>query len=106
MLEDVGEAAYRLDRCVMQLIACGVLRAARAVVLGEFTRCTLPRDATFTIADIMRELLEPLGLPVFTGAEFGHGSRNFPWMYGGRASIQEGAIKYERSDKRAYDKGM
>jgi muramoyltetrapeptide carboxypeptidase len=106
MLEDVGEAAYRLDRCVMQLIACGVLRAARAVVLGEFTRCTLPRDATFTIADIMRELLEPLGLPVFTGAEFGHGTRNFPWMYGGRASIQEGVIKYARTDKRAYDTGM
>jgi len=106
MLEDVGEAAYRLDRCVMQLIASGVLRAARAVVLGEFTRCTLPRDATFTIADIMHELLEPLGLPVFTGAEFGHGSRNLPWRYGGCASIQEGAIKYECSGKRASDKGM
>jgi muramoyltetrapeptide carboxypeptidase len=106
MLEDVGEAAYRLDRCVMQLIASGVLRAARAVVLGEFTRCTLPRNATFTIADIMRELLEPLGLPVFTGAQFGHGSRNFPWMYGGCASIQEGAIKYERSGKHAPAKDM
>jgi len=106
MLEDVGEAAYRLDRCVMQLITSGVLRAARAVVLGEFTRCTLPRNATFTIADIMRELLEPLGLPVFTSAEFGHGGRNFPWMYGGCASVQEGAVKYERSGKRASDKGM
>ena len=90
MLEDVGEAAYRLDRCVVQLIDSGLFRAARGVVLGEFARCSLPRDATFTIADIMRELLEPLGLPVFTGAEFGHGSRNFPWIYGGWASIQEG----------------
>jgi muramoyltetrapeptide carboxypeptidase len=106
MLEDVGEAAYRLDRCVMQLIASGAFRAARAVVLGEFTRCTLPRDAPFTIADIMLDLLEPLGLPVFTGAEFGHGSRNFPWMYGGCVSIQEGVIKYECSGKRAFDKGL
>ena len=105
MLEDVGEAAYRLDRCVMQLIGSGVLRAARAVVFGEFIRCTLPRDATFTIDDIIRELLEPLGLPVFTGAEFGHGSRNFPWMYGGYATLQEGAIKYGRGGMYASDRG-
>jgi muramoyltetrapeptide carboxypeptidase len=104
MLEDVGEAAYRLDRCVMQLISSGALGGARAVVFGEFTRCTLPRDADHTIADVMRDLLEPLGIPVFTGAEFGHGSRNLPWVYGRPAFIREGAVNYGRSGKRASDK--
>jgi muramoyltetrapeptide carboxypeptidase len=104
MLEDVGEAAYRLDRCMTQLIASGALGGAQAVVFGEFTRCTLPRNADFSITDIMRDLLEPLGIPVFTGAEFGHGSRNLPWVYGRPAFIHEGAVNYGRSGMRASDK--
>jgi muramoyltetrapeptide carboxypeptidase len=104
MLEDVGEAAYRLDRCMMQLIAGGILTAARAVVFGEFTRCTVPRDADYTIIDIMRDLLQPLGIPFFTGAEFGHGSRNLPWVYGRAAFIEDGAVKYGRSGRHTSDK--
>lgn len=104
MLEDVGEAAYRLDRCMMQLIASRALEGARAVIFGEFTRCTLPRDADYRVSDIMRDLLEPLGLPVFTGAQFGHGSRNLPWAYGGTAIIEEGVLTYGRSDRRGSDK--
>lgn len=99
MLEDVGEAAYRMDRCMMQLIAGGVLTGARAVVFGEFTRCTVPRNADYAIVDIMRDLLQPLNIPVFAGAEFGHGSRNLPWIYGRAAFIENGAIKYGRSGR-------
>jgi muramoyltetrapeptide carboxypeptidase len=94
LLEDVGEAAYRLDRCVMQLLAGGALAGARAIVLGEFFRCAPPKDASFTVLDVMRDLLAPLGLPVFTGAEFAHGSRNLCWTYGGMASIRNGRIDY------------
>lgn len=99
MLEDVGEAAYRLDRCMMQLIAGGVLTAARAVVFGEFTRCTVPRNADYSIVDIMRDLLQPLGIPVFASAEFGHGSRNLPWMYGRTAIIENGLVNYGRNGR-------
>jgi muramoyltetrapeptide carboxypeptidase len=92
LLEDVGEAAYRLDRCVMQLLAGGALAGARAIVLGEFFRCVPPKDSSFTVLDIMRDLLAPLGVPVFAGAEFAHGSRNLCWTYGGIASIRNGLI--------------
>ena len=94
MLEDVGEAAYRLDRYVMQLLAGGVLAGARAIVLGEFTRCSVPKDASFTILDVMRDLLAPLGVPVFTGAEFAHGTRNLCWNYGATATVRDGVIEY------------
>ena len=90
---------------MMQLIAGGVLTAARAVVFGEFTRCTVPRNADYSIVDIMRDLLQPVGVPVFTGAEFGHGNRNLPWMYGRAAFIENGTVKYGRSDRHASDKG-
>lgn len=93
MLEDVAEAAYRLDRCIMQLIASGAFEGVNAVVLGEFTRCNVPPNADFTLTDVMRDLLGPLGMPVFTGAEFGHGSRNLPWVYGGDAIIEDGALE-------------
>jgi muramoyltetrapeptide carboxypeptidase len=103
MVEDVGEAAYRLDRCLMQLMAGNVFTRVRAVVFGEFTRCTVPRNADYSIIEIMRELLQPLDVPVFAGAEFGHGSRNLPWVYGRTVVIENGVVKYERSGRHTSD---
>lgn len=90
LFEDVGEAAYRLDRCMMQLMLSGALTGARAVVFGEFLRCPVPETEAFSIEEMMRDLLQPLGIPVFHGARFGHGSRNLPWPYGHIATIDGG----------------
>ena len=87
LLEDVGEAAYRLDRSMTQLIMSGALSGARAVVFGEFVRCPVPETDSFSIEDMMRDLLRPLDIPVFFGGQFGHGSRNLPWRYGALATI-------------------
>jgi muramoyltetrapeptide carboxypeptidase len=93
LFEDIGEAAYRLDRSVTQLLASGGLTGARAIVLGEFFRCVLPQNASFSIEDVMKDLLAPLGIPIFFGAGIGHGSRNLAWRYADAATIQDGAIR-------------
>jgi muramoyltetrapeptide carboxypeptidase len=94
LLEDIGEAAYRLDRSIMQLLASGGLAGARAIVFGEFFRCALPQNASFSIEDVMKDLLAPLGIPIFFGAAIGHGSRNLAWRYAHAVTIQDGAVNF------------
>ena len=36
LLEDVGEAAYRIDRMMMQLKNSGLIKGCAGIVLGEF----------------------------------------------------------------------
>jgi muramoyltetrapeptide carboxypeptidase len=95
VLEDVGEALYRLDRSVMQLRLSGALRNARAIVLGQFIRCLPPKEATYTLDEVLLDTFEPLGIPVFSTAEIGHGARNRGWRYGGGVTIQNGAMQFD-----------
>lgn len=94
LLEDIGEAAYRIDRCITQLILCGAFEGVRAVGLGEFVRCSIPAEADYTPESLVSDLLEPLGLPVVRGLQFGHGSRNLAWPYGGLARLSQATIEF------------
>lgn len=71
VLEDVGEAAYRVDRLWTQLRLAGCLEGVRGIVLGRFTgRPEKPGDPPF--GDVIRELAGPLGVPVLVDAPVGH----------------------------------
>ncbi|GAA1445293.1 LD-carboxypeptidase [Nocardiopsis tropica] len=69
VLEDVGEDVARLDRMLTHLLRTGWMDGVAGVALGTWTDC--PPDPA-VIADLMRERLEPLGVPVLWGLEFGH----------------------------------
>ncbi|MPT49370.1 MAG: LD-carboxypeptidase [Sphingobium sp.] len=73
-LEDVGEAEYRIDRMLNQLALGGVLGKLAGVIFGQCTRCTsnYPDYAGFTLPDIYGQYFAPLGVPAFSGANFGH----------------------------------
>ncbi len=70
-LEDVGEAVYRVDRMLSQLALSGILPRVSGVVFGQCTRCG-GDDGGFTLTDILRQYLVPLGIPAFTNANIGH----------------------------------
>ncbi len=74
VLEDVGEAEYRIDRMLTQLSLAGILDRVAGVVFGSCTGCTAQvfDYAGFTIADLQRHHLASLGVPVVTGADIGH----------------------------------
>ncbi len=69
ILEDIGEDVARIDRMLTHLLRTGWMDGVAGVVLGTWTDC--PPDLG-VIADLMRERLEPLGVPVLWGLEFGH----------------------------------
>lgn len=96
-LEDIDEAEYRVDRMLTQLSLAGVLRRVAGVVFGQCTNCqaTGPSYGGFTVSQVLRQHLQPLGVPVFEGALFGHVDDQFSLPVGARAEIDatEGTIR-------------
>ena len=71
LLEDVGESAYRLDRCLTQLWLAGKLQAAVGFLLGELVGCGDPEGPTGL--EVLAQRLLPLGKPCLADLPLGHG---------------------------------
>ncbi|GAB3859640.1 LD-carboxypeptidase [Dactylosporangium cerinum] len=71
LIEDVGEAPYRVDRMLTHLRRAGVLDGVAGVAVGQFTECT--GAGPTTVVDVLREHLGGLGVPVLGGLRIGHG---------------------------------
>lgn len=88
-IEDVDEAEYRIDRMLTQLRLGGVLKRVAGVVFGQCTDCR-SRSASlggFTLSQVLQQHFEPLGIPAFQGALFGHVPNQFSLPVGARAEI-------------------
>ena len=76
-LEDVGEAPYRIDRALTQLINVGVLEDVAGIVLGDFRYSDAHRkndkqQGLQTLEQVFQERLSGLGVPVLMNVPFGH----------------------------------
>jgi muramoyltetrapeptide carboxypeptidase len=71
LLEEVDEPPYKVDRMLTQLRRAGLLTGVRGIVLGQFTRCS--DEWPVTVAEVLRERLADLGVPVLGGLPIGHG---------------------------------
>ncbi len=67
LLEDIGEAPYRVDRLLTQLLQAGVFAGVRGIALGSWVDCGDP-------GPVLRDRLLPLGVPILAGLPVGHGS--------------------------------
>ena len=70
-LEDVGEPPYSVDRMLTHLWMAGKLEQLAGIVLGKFTDDGYDRN-TFSMEEVLRNRLEPLGIPTLRGAMIGH----------------------------------
>ena len=72
-IEDVHEATYRIDRMLTQMRNAGLIQKANGIVFGTFTDCEEPDPArNLTLAQILEEIVVPLGKPCFLGLQCGH----------------------------------
>lgn len=73
-LEEVGEAAYRIDRFLMQLALTGILSQTRAIVLGHCTGAdrACGWEGDFSLRDALADSVARTGVPIITGLPFGH----------------------------------
>jgi muramoyltetrapeptide carboxypeptidase len=77
LLEDVGEAPYRIDRMLTQLLQTPTFNKAAGIALGIFNDCDKKPDSVgFSLKEVIRDRLGPIGIPVAYGLSFGHIKHN------------------------------
>lgn len=72
LIEDRGEALYRLDRMMNHLMLSGILPKLGGILLGEFSDC----GEDGRVVEMIMEHVRFLDFPVVRGLPFGHGRRN------------------------------
>ena len=87
-IEDVGEQPYRLDRMLTQLLQATDLSKAAGIVLGVFNDCQpKPDSPSWSLAEMLKDRLGGLGIPVVYGIPFGHVAYQATLPYGIRAEL-------------------
>jgi len=71
VVEDVGEAVYRVDRMLVQLRLAGALDRCAGIVFGQFTERPEPADGR-TLDEVLEEIARQLDVPCIAGAPVGH----------------------------------
>lgn len=72
-LEDVGESPYRIDRMLTQLKLAGVLDGLAGFVFGQCRACGPGQSyGSLTLEEILRDHVQPFGVPAYAGAWIGH----------------------------------
>jgi muramoyltetrapeptide carboxypeptidase len=72
-LEEINEYIYRVDRMLSTLALAGAFDRLAGVVIGAFTNCG-PGEGfgRLTLDEVFDDHFGPLGVPVYSGASFGH----------------------------------
>ena len=92
LLEDVGEAAYRIDRMWTQLRLSGALDRVAGFAIGSLTDC--PASGGVEAAAVLAELAAAMGKPTLVDLPIGHGAVNLAVPHGARAEIRYGALRF------------
>ena len=91
VIEDVGEAPYRLDRMLTHWRLVGALQGLAGLGFGRFCGCDDAEDSdpthSFSLEQVLQERTQDLGYPVIANLPVGHGR-------GGNAALPMGVPAY------------
>ncbi len=83
VIEDIGEAAYKIDRMLIQMKLAGCFKGLAGLVLGSFENCGKTEDIYEIVARVFREDV----FPILAGFEIGHGRGNHTIPMGLQATL-------------------
>jgi len=86
LLEDQGEALYRIDRMVFQMKLAGCFEGIAGLVLGSFEGCG-SLDGVFQVFETH---FKDLPAPILAGIDVGHGKQNLTIPFGLDATLDAG----------------
>ncbi|WP_016952233.1 LD-carboxypeptidase [Anabaena sp. PCC 7108] len=94
-LEDIGEDIYRIDRMLTQLKNAGILQQINGFIFAQCTNCQLGDEPSFTLMQILKQHIQPLGIPAWYGSMIGHIQDKFTVPMGVEVEIdaENGTIK-------------
>jgi muramoyltetrapeptide carboxypeptidase len=95
IVEDIGEAIYRVDRMLRHLILAGALQQCAGMVAGNFRppRAEEAKDNR-TLDEVLAEAAERAGIPCLAGAPFGHIADQWTIPLGAIAELDTGAQSF------------
>ena len=80
IIEDIGEAPYRIDRMLTHLRLAGIFKKISGLGFGKFINCTdedkVSADVSFKLDHILRDRIKDLKIPVVSNLPLGHGDAN------------------------------
>lgn len=71
-IEDVGEAVRRLDRMMYQLKYSNKLKDAEGIIFGDFTECDNTSDESYSVIQMLKDVLADYKKPVMYNIKSGH----------------------------------
>ncbi len=99
VIEDVDEKPYRMDRMLTHLKLAGKFDKVKGIIFGESVGCEWDeryrRDEvpprSLDLFQILRDMLVPLGVPLFYGFACGHGRDRLTLPFGVEAEMDADA---------------
>lgn len=95
VIEDVDEPPYRIDRMLTQLRLSGALQKTAGILAGGWTNCDVDeqhRYAGMRLADVLRDRLADLGVPVVMNFPIGHIAEQWTLPLGAHATLDAAAL--------------
>ncbi|MDC1069075.1 LD-carboxypeptidase [Candidatus Kapabacteria bacterium] len=90
-LEDVDEHPYKIDRMLTQLKLAGKLDSVKGFIFGIFKGLNVRKpfypNNSFTLREVIDQVIVPLGKPVVIGMPIGHIKEKFTMPIGVRARL-------------------
>jgi muramoyltetrapeptide carboxypeptidase len=71
-LEDVDSKPYQIDRMLTHLKTAGKFDGVRAFVFGEMKSCVQVQNQSYTLQEVILDILGPLGKPIYYNFPSGH----------------------------------
>ena len=91
IIEDIGEAPYRIDRMLTQLRLTGILQQLSGLGFGSFTGCDNDKDVdkkkSFELLDIFKDRTQGLRIPIVSNLPIGHCHGNASLPQGSQAIL-------------------
>ena len=83
LLEDRGEAPYRIDRMLSQMKLAGCFEGIAGIILGSFEDC----GKLDNIYRIFKDCFQDMQIPILAGFDVGHGKQNMTIPLGMAATL-------------------
>jgi len=86
-LEDIGEQPYRIERMLTHLKMAGKLQGIRGIIFGNMEGCQPKDDQSFSLEDVILDVLAEIDVPILFGFPSGHSHDNLTIPFGVSARI-------------------